>query len=126
MPLIGLPSATPGGRGYAQGLIIVMPILAILIAIPLARMYEYPMVSPGFDPEEIKRPMAAEDKQTLAMYAKVSGKSSEMWPRIFTGADKEKSWSDIAHDKSKWQEIEKDLVSPVLALNQRPPHRASL
>ena len=44
------------------------PLLAILVAIPLVRVYEIPLVGPGFDVAELTRPLTPEAKETLALY----------------------------------------------------------
>ena len=49
-------------------LVIALPLLSILVAIPLVRVYEIPLVSPGFDVKEFARPLTAEQEETLALY----------------------------------------------------------
>ena len=49
-------------------LVVAVSTLAIVVAIPLVRVYEIPLVSPGFDVAELTRPVSAEEKETLAIY----------------------------------------------------------
>ena len=51
-------------------LVVAVPAIAIFAAIPLVRVYEIPLVSPGFDVEELTRPVSPEEKETLALYAR--------------------------------------------------------
>ena len=49
-------------------LVIGVPVMAILVAIPLVRLYEIPLVGPGFNVEEMTGPIPAEEQETLALY----------------------------------------------------------
>ncbi len=50
-------------------LVVAVPALAILVAIPLVRVYEIPLVEPGFDVNEWTRPATPEEQETLALCA---------------------------------------------------------
>ena len=50
-------------------LVVAVPALAILVAIPLVRVYEIPLVGPGFDVNELTRPATPEEQETLALCA---------------------------------------------------------
>ena len=56
------------GERLRLALVIAVPVLAILVAVPLVRVYEIPLVGPGFDVGELTRPVTAEDEETLALY----------------------------------------------------------
>ncbi len=49
-------------------LVIAVPVVTILTAVPLVRVYEIPLVGPGVEVAELSRPVTAEDKETLALY----------------------------------------------------------
>ena len=51
-------------------LVIAAALLAILVAIPLVRVYEIPLVGPGFDPQGLTWPMPPEEKETRALYVR--------------------------------------------------------
>ena len=53
-------------------LVVAVPVLAILVAIPLVRVYEIPLVGPGFDPKGLTWPIPPEEKETLALYARAN------------------------------------------------------
>ncbi len=45
-----------------------LPALAILTAVPLYRAYQFPLVDPGFLPDEACRPITPEERATLDLY----------------------------------------------------------
>jgi hypothetical protein len=49
-------------------LVVAIPALAILAAIPPVRVCEIPLVSPGFDMHELARPVSSEEKETFTLY----------------------------------------------------------
>ena len=49
-------------------MIVVVPAIAILAAIPLARIHEFPLVDPGFDRKEVKWPVTPEEEKARAIY----------------------------------------------------------
>jgi MFS family permease len=53
---------------FRLAFIIAVPLVAILVAIPLVRVYGIPLVELGFDVEELTRPVTTEEHETLALY----------------------------------------------------------
>ncbi|MEQ9379922.1 MAG: hypothetical protein RJP95_03610, partial [Pirellulales bacterium] len=49
-------------------LVLVVPTLAILVAVPFFRVYQIPLQSPGFSVAEFTKPLTAEEKKTADMY----------------------------------------------------------
>jgi len=54
-------------------LVIAVPALAILVAIPPVRIYEIPLVGPGFDVAELTRPISPQEQETLTLYNRAAG-----------------------------------------------------
>ena len=49
------------------------------------RVYEIPLVGPGFDVEELTRPVPAEEKETLALYERAIELQRQATPRTGRG-----------------------------------------
>ena len=63
-------------RGWLRvGAALVLPAVALIIAVPLYRVYQIPDVSPGFSPEKYATSMTpnAEETKTADMYARAGG-----------------------------------------------------
>ncbi len=89
-------------RGWLRvGAALVLPAAALLIAVPLYRVYQIPDVSPGFSPDEYARSMTptAEEKKTAEMYLR-AGRLLD-WPK-----DREGSPSDPFSRAPKGSELE--------------------
>ena len=61
---------------------VAVPVIAILIAVPLIRAYQIPMVDPGFSPSEFTRPATPEEEATAALYAKAEAEYREAWQKV--------------------------------------------
>ncbi len=57
------------------GLVLAIPTIALLTAVPLYRIYQIPLVDPGFSPTEFDRPMTPEERTTFEEY----GQAAQMW-----------------------------------------------
>jgi hypothetical protein len=50
------------------GLALLIPAVALLVAVPLYRVYSIPVVEPGFSPAEFLQPLTAEEQKALDLY----------------------------------------------------------
>ncbi len=57
------------------GLALAIPTVVLLVAVPLYRVYQIPLVDPGFSPEEFAREMTPEERTTFEQYEQAIQKS---------------------------------------------------
>jgi len=55
---------------FRMMLVLGVPALLLAIAVPLRRVYQIPLVDPGFSVAEFTRPLTAAEQETLDLYAK--------------------------------------------------------
>ncbi len=103
-------------------LVIAVPALAILAAVPLVRVYEIPLVGPGFDIAELTRPVTAEDEETLALYQRavklMYGAVATRSPAGAPGGSPPRATNGPAERKAKEQE--EQAVALALQASRRP------
>ena len=90
-------------------LVVALPALAILAAVPLVRVYEIPAVELGFDPKELTWPVPPGEEETLAIYARAIGYREEAMRQAETPAE----------DRAR-REAESHAVALALEASRRP------
>ena len=93
-------------------LVVAVPMLAILVAIPPVRVYEIPVVEPGFSVDDVTGPVSEEEKQTLALYDRAV---KLMWQ----GATGRPVGSGAA-DESARRKADEQAVALALEASRRP------
>ena len=91
----------------------------IFIAIPLVRIYEIPLVGPGFDVAELTRPVTAEEKETLAIYQRAIELVSKAMPKQSESGGPEAAPSSAA-DEAARRKAEEQAVALALEASRRP------
>jgi hypothetical protein len=102
-------------------LVVAVPLLGILTAIPLVRVYEIPLVGPGFDVAELTRPVTPEDKETLALYQRAvefQHDAAATRPTAAPGTISPPAVNESAGRKAK--ELEEQAVALALQASRRP------
>ncbi|MGO9112177.1 MAG: ABC transporter permease [Thermoguttaceae bacterium] len=92
-------------------LVVAVPALAILAAIPLVRIYEIPLVKPGFDVQELTRPVSPEQRETLALY--------ERAVKLLRQADRTEG-TPAAANESERQKAKEQAMTLALEASRRP------
>jgi hypothetical protein len=100
-------------------LVVAVPALAILVAIPLVRVYEIPLVGPGFDVAELNRPVSAEEKETLALYKRANGLLWQAAPEQGEAAEAEIISPSAAAESARRKAVEQ-AVTLALEASRRP------
>jgi hypothetical protein len=98
-----------GLRGWWRaGLTLVVPVVIILTAVPLFRIFEIPVVDPGFEIHSFLRPLTPEEQATLDIYIKAIQKySPPPSPKPSTEENNEAPVNaDLPHLKFSHEEIE--------------------
>ena len=93
-------------------LVVAVPALAILVAIPLVRLYEIPLVGPGFDVAELTKPTTPEDKETLVLYNRamqLQGEAKSKRAQVAAG-----HVSPSAAEESAWRKLDEQAVALAL------------
>lgn len=114
-------------------LVVLVPLLAILAAIPPVRIYEYPLVDPGFSVEELTRPATEEEKQTMALYQRavdLMRQAEAQRPRVaapgVSGAPPEADAGATPKktaDNTAWLKATEQTFAVALEASRRPPSR---
>ncbi len=99
-------------------LVVAVPVVAILAAVPLVRLYEIPLVGPGFDVEEFTRPVTAEDKETLALYQRAFNMYESGVPKWVGVPASDRTLS--AAEKLTLQKATDQAVKTALEASRRP------
>jgi ABC-type transport system involved in multi-copper enzyme maturation permease subunit len=90
-------------------LVIVVPALAILAAIPPVRVHQIPAVGPGFEADELNVPVPPEEKETLALY----GRAIELQRQAV-------ALGNTPADESARRTAEEQAVALALEASRRP------
>ena len=86
-------------------LVLILPAVFLLIAVPLVRLNEIPEVGPGFDPDHFFRPLNDEELATVDLYKKAFEK--------YSGLPAPKS-------KSETDDHETEIINDILIRPNRP------
>jgi hypothetical protein len=100
-------------------LVVAVPALAILAAIPPVRVYEIPLVGPGFDVNEFTPPGTPEERETLALCAradKLLDEAQEPGRSAVTGDLP----PPVAVAPAR-RKVEEQVVALALEIARRPP-----
>ena len=89
--------------------VVVLPMLTILVAVPAIRIYEIPSVAMDFDAEEVALGVPPEEDATLALYA-----------RAIAFQKNAKQTADTASGKATRQELEALAAAVALEASRRP------
>lgn len=107
-------------------LVLVVPTIAILVAVPFFRVYEIPLQSPGFSVAEFTKPLTAEEKETADMYRR----AWELIEPIEKSQDseededqQEKLWHppELSDVQIRWVERNSEAIELALQANARGP-----
>ena len=69
-----------GGPGYGRYVVLVVPAVAILTAVPLYRIHELPDVDPGFSLEKYTRAVTPAERATMDLYRQAVEALHPRWP----------------------------------------------
>jgi len=102
-----------------------LPGTAVLIAVPVYRVYEIPAVDPGFSPEEFARPATAEERETFEMYRTAGLTYVPISPRkLPSGTDEETAppepEAERAAREKAWIEANAEVIALTLKASRRP------
>ena len=94
----------------APALVLVVPAVALLVAIPCYRLYQIPLFDPGFSVEEFSRPQTAEEKVAVDTYRRA-------WETLNAlGGHREMGLSDEDRRKAKFAWVDDNRNSIAFAL----------
>ena len=96
-------------------LVLIVPVAAILTAVPLYRAYQLPVVDPGFSLTEYQRPMTAEEEATLALYDQAFEKLVRLNSNIVGPSEVP---IKLTNDEVAWVEANRDAIKLTMKASQ--------
>jgi hypothetical protein len=106
------------GSWLRPGLALLAPAVALLIVVPLYRVHQIPFVDPGFSPEELTRPITAEDQATFDMYRQAYRALMPMRRDGFSLRELESL--ALTSLERPWVDANSEAVEAALKASQRP------
>ncbi len=107
------------------GASVLVPVGALLVAVCAYRVYQIPLVDPGFSPQQFARPATAEERATLQLYrqaAAVHVPISEFMRESETPAEETLAYPDpaLADWEVEWLEANEDSLKLAIEASGRP------
>ena len=105
-------------------LIVLIPLFALLIAVPVYRVYQVPLIAPGFDPAEFAAAISSEALETGEIYHRMADRvvdephmnwrdnPTSIYPPV-------NSRTNLPPGEAKWMRANADLMPEILAASQR-------
>ena len=104
---------------FRLALVAAVPLVAILVAVPLVRLYGIPLVGPGFDVAELTRPISAEEKETLRLFRRASQHLAESKQDQQVGGPA--AVAPPAADELARRKLDEQAVTLAMEASLRPP-----
>lgn len=108
------------------GLSLGVPAVAMLIAVPLNRAYQIPLVDPGFSLEEYTRPITSEERATADMYQRATDMMVPMPGSIHeTSSDDDPEAEEMRKAARKlaiavWLDANQESIALMIEASKRP------
>jgi hypothetical protein len=103
------------------GLALLVPACALLVAVPLYRVYSIPVVEPGFSPAEFLQPLTPDEQKALGLYERAS---PILTPRDYSNL----VWSsrqgerDLTDDECAWVDANVERIAMAQKASRRRIH----